>query len=72
MNFKMVTASEGLPVKPAPVETQGSKSTLEVRTGQDSGRDWTLRRNFLPVALLGVQGPQPTSRSPFSVGETRL
>ena len=44
-------------MKPAPVETQGSKSTLDVRTGQDSGRDWTLRWNFLPMALLGVQGP---------------
>ena len=48
---------QGLPVKPAPVEIQCSKSTLDVRTGQDSGRDWTLRWNFLPMALLGVQGP---------------
>lgn len=49
----------GPPMKPAPVETQGSKSTLEVRTGRDSGRDWMLRRNFLPMAFLVSKGHDP-------------
>lgn len=49
-------SKSGLPMKPA-LWRPRFKVYFGGKNWRDSGRDWMLRRNFLPMAFLGVQGP---------------